>query len=235
MQDKNLKEARRLLLRTILRKNRLYLLAGALAVVGAAAASYATPLVVSFTVDTVLLGGPVQLPAFVQRLLPLRSGEYYLQHMWLLGLALIIVAAAGGLFQHIKGRTSAKASEGAAKNLRDVLYAHLQDVPYDYHKHVSTGDLVQRCSSDVDMIRRFMGVQMLEIVRTVVMVGLALSVMLAINARLAWISVCLLPILFAFSFLYFNRIRRMFTASHSPIVSMENPFVQRNVTRTILP
>jgi ABC-type multidrug transport system, ATPase and permease components len=39
--------------------------------------------------------------------------------------------------------------------MRDGLYDHIQKLPYEYHVKADTGDLIQRCTSDVDTIRRF--------------------------------------------------------------------------------
>ena len=57
------------------------------------------------------------------------------------------------MFQYLRGRCTAHASENVAKRLRDRLYSHLQMLSYDYHVKAQTGDLIQRCTSDVDTIR----------------------------------------------------------------------------------
>lgn len=80
-----------------------------------------------------------------------------------------------------------------AKTLRDDLYWHLQAVPYDYHKHVSTGDLIQRCTSDVETIRRFVANQLLEMLRTLVMLIVATAIMFSLDAKMALLSTMLLP------------------------------------------
>ena len=83
----------------------------------------------------------------------------------------------------------------------------------DYHKHVSTGDLVQRCTSDVNTVRRFISVQLMEIVRTVCMILVAILVMFSIHPVMALISMAMMPLLTLSSFLYFKYVRRYFTES----------------------
>ena len=78
---------------------------------------------------------------------------------------------------------------------------------------VQTGDLVQRCTSDVETVRRFVQMQAMEVVRTVVMVCTAISIMLPISGAMTAVSTCLLPILVVFSFFYFRGVQRQFTRS----------------------
>jgi ATP-binding cassette subfamily B protein len=84
--------------------------------------------------------------------------------LFVCGLALFVFTALNCIFTFTRRQNIAYASEGMAMKLRNRLYRHLEDVPYDYHKHASTGDLVQRCTSDVDTVRRFVHLQLMEIV-----------------------------------------------------------------------
>ena len=86
-------------------------------------------------------------------------------------------------------------------------------MPYSYHVGVQTGDLVQRCTSDVETVRRFVQMQAMEVVRTVVMVCTAISIMLPISGAMTAVSTCLLPILVVVSFFYFRGVQRQFTRS----------------------
>ncbi|MBR0026082.1 MAG: ABC transporter ATP-binding protein, partial [Clostridia bacterium] len=191
-----------------------YLLLGALAVLLSAIASYLIPMVISFTVDYVIDNNPEGLPKFILPILDALGGrEYFLSHLIVCAIALVALTALNGLFTFLRGRSLAYASEGTAKYLRDRLYSHLQNVPYDYHKHTSTGDLVQRCTSDVDTVRRFISLQLLEIVRTVFMMAVAIVIMFSLHTKMALISMAVLPLLCVFSFVYFKRVRKHFTLS----------------------
>ena len=118
-----------------------------------------------------------------------------ISHFILCAVALVFVTFINAAATHFRGRFVAKSSEGMAKTLRDDLYWHLQAVPYDYHKHVSTGDLIQRCTSDVETIRRFVANQLLEMLRTLVMLIVATAIMFSLDAKMALLSTMLLPFL----------------------------------------
>ncbi len=176
--------------------------------------TYAIPYVTSFTLDYVVQGLEPDLPAFILRWLSGMGGRSYLaEHLLLCGAAILVFTLFNGLFAYLRRQEIAVASEGCAKYLRDRLYRHLEDVPYDYHKHASTGDLVQRCTSDVDTVRRFISVQLMDVVRTVCMVLVAAAVMFSIHWRMALCSMFMMPLLALSSFVYFKQVRKFFAAS----------------------
>ena len=182
----------------------------------AVCASYAIPFVTSFTLDYVIRGDAsgLRLPASLLAWLDALGGrEYLVSHLYLCAVALVVLTMLNGLFTFLRRREVTFAAEGVTKTLRDRLYRHLEDVPYDYHKHVSTGDLVQRCTSDVNTIRRFIVMQLMEIVRTVAMVAVAVTVMFSIHTKMALISMALMPVLTLSSFVYFRYVQRYFIES----------------------
>ncbi|MBR4905470.1 MAG: ABC transporter ATP-binding protein [Clostridia bacterium] len=170
---------------------------------------YCASVVTSYTLDWVLLGKDPSIPdALFQWLKSLGPiGRNY----WLCGAFFFLFTVLEGLFIFLRRRNVAKGAEHMAKNMRDKLYRKLNAVPYDYHKHVSTGDLVQRCTSDVDTVRKFVTNQLMEIVRIVVMFGIAAALMFAIRWEMALISMAVMPILTVSSFLYFRYVRKYFT------------------------
>ena len=200
-------------LKDVFRGYKRYLLAGGISVVLAAAAAYTIPIIINAFIDFILMGDSSKLPSFVIGIINIVDRDYILQNLWIVMLAVVITAFISGLFTYLRMRFAAEISEGVARNLRNKLYSHLQNVPYDYYKHVSAGDIVQRCSSDVDTIRRFVSVQLLEIIRALSNVSVALVVMISIDVRMAVISTCALPLLFAFTYVFFNKIKSYFLLS----------------------
>ena len=60
------------------------------------------------------------------------------------------LAVISGLINFYKSKVIATGSEGMARSMKESLYAHLQQVEYDYHVGAETGDLIQRCTTDVE-------------------------------------------------------------------------------------
>ena len=78
-------------------------------------------------------------------------------------------------------------------DLRNRMYNHIQQLPFTYHDHVQSGQLISRCIEDVRSIERFAGSSVADLVRFVILSVGILWIMLADNASLAVIS--LLPII----------------------------------------
>ena len=202
------------LLKRLTRGSIGYLALGGLCLILAIAAAYIVPIVTSFTIDYVLGDKPSNLPAFIMDIIDSWGGRDFLRsHLYICALALIFFTILNGVATYFRRSCIANASETVAMTTRNALYEHLQAVPYDYHKHVSTGDLVQRCTSDVSTVRRFISMQLLEMLRTIVMVVIAAGIMFSINVKMSLISMALLPVLFGVSFVYFKGVKKQFTLS----------------------
>lgn len=214
----------------ILKGYKHYLVAATVCVLLSTAFAFAVPYVTSFTLDYVIQGVDTSTPAFLLPLLDRLGGrEFFVSRLYLCGLTLFAFTAMNCLFTYLRRHNVAYSSEGIAKGLRDRLYRHLEDVPYDYHKHAATGDLVQRCTSDVDTVRKFIQVQLMEIVRTLVMFVFAAAVMFTVNVNMTLVSLAFLPILTVSSFVYFKLVTRFFTASDEAEGALST-MLQENLT-----
>ena len=218
------------LVRELMHGYNRYIVFATISVILSTAFSYAAPYVTSFTLDYVIQGITTSTPAFLVRWAEALGGRsYFINSLYLCGIALVVFTGLNCLFTYTRREGIALASEGVAKTMRDRLYRHLEDVPYDYHKHAATGDLVQRCTSDVDTVRRFIQLQLMEIVRTVVMFGLAAVVMFSINVKMTLISMAFLPLLTISSFIYFQYVTKYFTASDEAEGALST-MLQENLT-----
>lgn len=194
------------------------------------AASYAGPMVIGFTVDYVIGSAESPLPARVMEWIEGLGGRDFLRNnLYLCALAIVAFTSVTGLGAFLRRYLITISTEGMTKKLRDDLYWQLQNVPYDYYKHVSTGDLVQRCTSDVDTIRRFVSLQLLEVMRALVMVVMAAWVLFSLDVSLAAISLSIMPLLALSSFVYFKKVRKYYTDTDEAEGAM-SAAIQENLT-----
>ncbi len=185
--------------------NRLLYLGAILSVALASLARISTPLVIRITIDNIIGDEPLAAPLLIRNFV-----ENIGQALWVPGIVLIAITALRGLFMFLRGRLAAQVSENIAKNLRNRVYDHIQHLPYKYHKEADTGDLMQRCTSDVDTIRRFLGVQLVEMGHSLFMVIFITGVMLSADSRMTAISLAVLPIIFAFAVIFFIKVKKAF-------------------------
>lgn len=172
---------------------------------------FLTPLLLSEIVDSILGSEPFTMPDFLMNPINDLGGRDFLrQNLWIPALALILMNVVNGVFTFIKGRSSAIASENIARKLRNDLYCHLQHLPFAYHVKAQAGELIQRCTSDVDTIRRFLAVQVMEVVNTVLMVVIAMSILLPRSVPITLYSLILVPPLFCFATWFFKMVHKSF-------------------------
>lgn len=172
---------------------------------------FLTPLLLSEIVDSILGSEPFTMPDFLMNPINALGGRDFLrQNLWIPALALILMNVVNGVFTFIKGRSSAIASENIARKLRNDLYRHLQHLPFAYHVKAQAGELIQRCTSDVDTIRRFLAVHVMEVVNTVLMVVIAMSILLPRSVPITLYSLILVPPLFCFATWFFKMVHKSF-------------------------
>ena len=178
----------------------------------AVCSGFVTPLLLGETLDAVLSQSrALNLPGVLGEWVSRMGGRAFLiSHLWIIALCLVFVQLLGGLFGYLRGRLAAIASESIAENLRNRLYEHLGKVPYQYHVGAKTGDLIQRLTSDVETVRKFLSSQIVDVFRTLLMLCISASLMLSIHVPLALWSMSLLPALFLLGFLFFHWVRRAF-------------------------
>jgi ATP-binding cassette, subfamily B, bacterial len=199
-------------LNEFIRGDRTRYMIAVLAIAAVAVLGFIPPLLIRLTLDTLLGGKPVD--QWNALWVPLMGGVEYLRgNLWVVALALLILTALQGVLNYIKGRWSAEASENVAKRLRERLYDHIQKLPYAYHVSTETGDLIQRCTSDLETIRRFLAVELVEVGRAVFMLVLALPIMVSLSPAMTLVSMAVIPPILAFSIIFFTKARKAFKKS----------------------
>ena len=172
------------------------------------------PQIISVTVDSVLGAKEPDLPGFLAALLPLdrlRADPW--TTLWIAAGAVVLAAAVRGVCIFGMRVNMAKGSEGFVKRLRDNLYSHIQRLSFDWHTAHATGDIIQRCTSDVEVIRTFVCNQLMEVLRTVFLIALYTGIMLVMNWRLALVPLAFIPITGLASGVFYGKISTRFQAA----------------------
>lgn len=155
-----------------------------------------TPQIFRFTIDSVLEGDKY---------------PYLAEHLWVIAGVLVGVAMLSGAAMFFSRFFTARAGENFAENMRNALYAHVQRLPSAWHDKNQTGDIIQRCTSDVEVIRNFVVTQLLEVFRTVFLIGVSFAMMWSMNRKLSGIVLLFVPVIVAYSAIFYRLIARRFT------------------------
>jgi ATP-binding cassette subfamily B protein len=172
---------------------RWHYLAATLSLAVSATAKTATFLLLRYFVDNYLVVAGVSQ----RSLLPIALA--------FLGLAVIESG-----FSFMSGRLAALTAEGVARRLRNYLFDHIQRLPFRYHDHTQTGELIQRCTSDVDTLRRFFADQAIGIGRIAILFSINFAALMRLNNRLALLSIIVIPAIVAISAFFFKRVGKAY-------------------------
>jgi ATP-binding cassette subfamily B protein len=169
------------------------------------------PMIFSFTVDSVIGNETMMLPDWLMTLVTNYGGrETLMQKLWILSLIYIGLTLITGVFQYLKGRWVSISVENGAKKIRDTMYDHLQHMEYYEHVKAQTGDLTQRCTSDVETTRKFLEHQLPQVGEILFTVVITLITMLSINVELTLYSLCVIPFIFLASVVFFTKVKKTF-------------------------
>jgi ATP-binding cassette subfamily B protein len=191
---------------------------------------FVPPAILAELLDHYLGGEPSRFSAEVNRGIDSLFGQEWLaNNLWAFGVALVIASLISGVFSFFRSKWYAKGSENIALDLRNRLYNHIQRLPYDYHVKVETGDLLQRCTSDVDTVRRFVAMQVGPMLNAILMVIIALYLMLPLSVKVTLLSLSITPVIFLFSMLFFRLVSRAFRKLDEAEAAMST-VLQENLT-----
>lgn len=181
--------------------------------VAATAINFGVPLIGTATIDYAVSGKTpgADTPALIALLLDAVGGAGALRsHLWLAPVAMVLLSLVSGVFSYLKGWQSALASDGIARQLKDRLYDHLNHLPAHYHDRMDTGDLVQRCTSDVETARQFLATQVMEIGNAVILAAAAFPLLWSLHVPMTLVSFALIGPITIYGYVYFLKIKHVF-------------------------
>ncbi len=193
---------------------------------------FGVPLAARFALDAIAGGDSYAAPAWIQQLTDAvtpGTNPGLFEYLLLAALATVVLTAIAGGFLYVRGRCSAIASEGIVRRLRDRIYAHLEHLPSSYHDKADTGDLLQRCSSDMETVRVFLAGQVIEISRAVIMLIVVLPILFWLDSGMAWLSLAVMPVLLVFAIVFFQRVKALFLVVDESEAEMTT-VLQENLT-----
>ena len=188
-----------------------FFLASILAASVTALADMLQPQIIRAAVDCAIGGKEGDFPGFVMDFVNSIGGFAYLgQHLWIMALAVIIVAAFQVASQYAFRVSNTKASETLVKTMRDMLFSHIERLPFGWHMKNRTGDIIQRCTSDIDTTKNFLSEQLTSIFRIVVLLILSITFMSSMHPVLTLIALIPAPIIILYSVQFHGTVHKGF-------------------------
>jgi ATP-binding cassette subfamily B protein len=169
------------------------------------------PQIYSATVDSVIGDEPFEFPAWVVSIIDSIGGAAYLRaNIWVVALVVAGLALVSSVGKFFNTYFNTRASETLVRTIRDTLFSHIQRLPFAWHMKHQTGDIIQRCTSDVDVVRNFLSEQLLSVFRIVILLSMSLYFMYSMHMQLALIASLTFPIIVFYSMYFNSRISKHF-------------------------
>ena len=164
------------------------------------------PQIIRAAVDNAIGGKEANFPPFVMALVDRVGGFAYLgQHLWIMALAILVVALFQVASQYAFRVYNTTASETLVKTMRDQLFSHIARLPFSWHMKNRTGDIIQRCTSDIDTTKNFLSEQLTSVFRITILLALSVTFMLSMHPLLTVIALLPSPLIIVYS-IHFHKI-----------------------------
>ncbi|MDD3745260.1 MAG: ABC transporter ATP-binding protein [Anaerostipes sp.] len=112
-----------------------------------------------------------------------------MKHVWVMGIAMIVIAMLSLTFGVLSGKYAARASTGFARNLRKKMFENIQTFSFSNIDKYSTAGLITRTTTDITNVQNAYQMIIRMCARAPFMLVIAVGMTFSINARLAWIFV----------------------------------------------
>jgi ATP-binding cassette subfamily B protein len=117
---------------------------------------------------------------------------------------LLAVSLAKGVFQYLTRWILIGVSREIEFDLRNDLFAHLEELSYSFYQRTRTGDIMARMTNDLNAVRMLVGPGIMYTANTIVFTAVSLVFMLSISPKLTMFAFLPLPI-FSIVVQYFGR------------------------------
>ncbi|MFZ5822343.1 MAG: ABC transporter ATP-binding protein [Chloroflexota bacterium] len=142
--------------------------------------------------------------------------------------AIVLFAVLRGVFAFLQAYWAEKNSQAVAYDLRNDLYAKIQNLSFSYHDKNQTGQLMIRATDDVEKVRLFIGQGLLQLVGAAILLAGTVIILFTTNAPLAWTAMPILPLAVVMFGFFAGAARPMFTKVQQKISTL-NTVLQENL------
>lgn len=163
-----------------------------------------SPLILQYTVDTIIGGKEHTGYAFIDALLDSKLLNALI--------FMIVIALVRSIFTYLSQLATTYVSQSVIKSLKDDYYGHVQEFSFEDLSKRSSGDLIQRAVSDIETIRNFIENSLLPILDVIFLLGGSLYIMLGINLKLSLISVFITLVIMLSSAVLYHKIQKSLTS-----------------------
>ena len=194
----------------ILKNNRLTYFLSMISTIFIQIFSGLTPIVIMITVDSII-GNKEYKYNILEKAVNLIGGRDYLrENIYILAFVIVILTGISCIFIFLRNYYSNVACENLIYNLKEKMYHKFLNLDMRCLNDYSTGDLIQRSSSDIETVRKLFSAQLVNAFGSIATIALVIVVMSLINLKLATISITLCIVIAILSSVFYKKIGEIF-------------------------
>ncbi|MEY4520734.1 MAG: hypothetical protein RLZZ499_3334 [Cyanobacteriota bacterium] len=153
-----------------------------------------------------LLG--VYIPLLIKDSIDQLEGEFSFNQLSRTALWLLLLSAIMWCFRMYSRTSIFGIGRQVEFGLKQRIFQHLLTIEPGYFANNTSGDLINRATSDVDNIRRLVGFALLSFINIIFAYAFTLPVMLRINVRLTILAIAVYPLMLLTVQLFSGKLRR---------------------------
>ena len=158
------------------------------------------------TIQGVPPSGPVDI--FLTQLLG--GQEFLRERLWLFSIIILFLGISRSFMFFARLMMRGLMDVNIGRDIQLDLFYHIERLPYSFIKKNKSGDLIQTCTRDLDIVRRFLVRQVNSIVYTIFLTTIAFSLLLTVSWQIALSSTIVLPFMFFYSWILIGKVRKLF-------------------------
>ena len=172
------------------------------------AISATIPLILPIIVDGAILGNKVQNSLIFRFISLFMVVEKGFASILALSAIMLFFAILAFSLAYITDILNAIATENIIKNLRTSIHSHITRFTYEHYSKQETGDLIQRCTSNVETIRRTLSHFAIHGFGIIFSICYIIVLMMMQSVKMTIISSFSVPIIFIVSLSFFMYIKK---------------------------
>jgi ATP-binding cassette subfamily B protein len=126
-----------------------------------------------------------------------------------IGVSAIVAAIASLIRMTMRGYVAAVVNG----SMEIKLFDHLERLPYSFYKKKKSGDLIQTCTRDIDVLRKFLIADLSNVNWTLWICIFCFGILMSISPKLTLVTLCLFPAMFIYSFFLIKKVRLLYRAT----------------------
>lgn len=168
------------------------------------------PIILGTTIDSIIGSEEPTNKIMISFINFLGGRDLVRERLGIIAIAFIAISFSIALLNFLRPYMSGKATYTISKGIRDNIYAKISSLSIKDMASITTGDMLQRASSDITKFETMVSTTMMALVGNISYIVISLITLFTINLKLSLISVSLLPILFIGTFLFDKSVVKVF-------------------------